>query len=131
MAVNIQAWFKEFMQAYLKCALWSSIITCEHGDDCEDCGNGDPMDSQYYVDDFATDTLTDQESQCRDFIAANWRDLRTLDGSQCGHDFWLTRNGHGTGFWDRGYGELGDRLADASRVYGDVDLYPHDGEVFA
>lgn len=26
---------------------------------------------------------------------------------QAGHDFWLTRNGHGTGFWDRPelYGE--------------------------
>jgi hypothetical protein len=21
--------------------------------------------------------------------------------AQAGHDFWLTRNGHGTGFWDR------------------------------
>lgn len=25
----------------------------------------------------------------------------TLDWSQVGHDLWLTRNGHGTGFWDR------------------------------
>ncbi len=25
-----------------------------------------------------------------------------------GHDFWLTRQGHGTGFWDRK--ELGDKL---------------------
>ena len=25
----------------------------------------------------------------------------TLDWHQIGHDLWLTRNGHGTGFWDR------------------------------
>lgn len=37
--------------------------------------------------------------------------LNVIDGAdleaQAGHDFWLTRNGHGTGFWDREdiYGE--------------------------
>ena len=30
------------------------------------------------------------------------------DASQASHDFWLTRNGHSTGFWDRGTGALGD-----------------------
>ena len=27
--------------------------------------------------------------------------LDALDAAQLGHDLWLTRNGHGTGFWDR------------------------------
>ncbi len=45
---------------------------------------------------------------CRNFISAigpyheaavNGYD--DLDESQLGHDLWLTRNGHGTGFWDR------------------------------
>jgi len=27
--------------------------------------------------------------------------LPTDQEAQAGHDFWLTRNGHGTGFWDR------------------------------
>ena len=27
--------------------------------------------------------------------------LDTLDAAQLGRDLWLTRNGHGTGFWDR------------------------------
>ena len=30
-----------------------------------------------------------------------------------GHDFCYTRNGHGTGFWDRGLGDVGDGLAAA------------------
>jgi hypothetical protein len=30
--------------------------------------------------------------------------------AMAGHDYWLTRNGHGTGFWDRGLGEVGDKL---------------------
>src|SRR5215204_5390197 len=32
---------------------------------------------------------------------------------RAGHDFWFTRNGHGTGFWDRGLGDVGDGLAAA------------------
>jgi hypothetical protein len=43
--------------------------------------------------------------------------------AQHGHDFFLTRCGHGAGFWDRGYGELGRKLTDASHVYGDVYIY--------
>jgi hypothetical protein len=30
-----------------------------------------------------------------------------------GHDLWLTSGGHGVGFWDRGLGNLGDRLSKA------------------
>jgi hypothetical protein len=33
-----------------------------------------------------------------------------------GHDLWLTSQGHGVGFWDRGLGELGDRLSKAARL---------------
>ena len=35
-----------------------------------------------------------------------------------GHDFALTRNGHGAGFWDRGLGEIGDMLTNECRPYG-------------
>lgn len=36
---------------------------------------------------------------------------------QCaaGHDFHFTRNGHGVGFWDRGFGVDGDKLSDMVR----------------
>ena len=33
------------------------------------------------------------------------------DETQAGRDFWFTRQGHGVGYWDRGLGEIGDRLA--------------------
>ncbi len=38
------------------------------------------------------------------------KSLDIMSPDQIGHDFWLTRNGHGAGFWDRGHGELGDKL---------------------
>lgn len=28
-------------------------------------------------------------------------DISQFDPAQMGHDLWLTRNGHGAGFWDR------------------------------
>lgn len=42
--------------------------------------------------------------------------------AQMGHDLWLTRNGHGAGFWDRGLGELGDALSEIARGMGEVHL---------
>ena len=35
-----------------------------------------------------------------------------------GHDYLLTRDGHGVGFWDRGLGELGDYLTDVAKGNG-------------
>ena len=51
---------------------------------------------------------------------------------RAGHDFWLTRNGHGAGFWDGDWSEdymgteVGELLTEASRPYGDV--YVHKGD---
>ena len=43
---------------------------------------------------------------------------------QAGHDFWLTRNRHGTGFWDREkeYGEThAERFTKIAESFGEVD----------
>lgn len=48
---------------------------------------------------------------------------------QAGHDFWLTRNGHGAGFWDRGLGDTGKQLTNAcghGTRWQSVDLYAGD-----
>ncbi len=69
----------------------------------------------------------------RQFVADNRADLlaycevREYDPSQgpvesyAGHDLWLTRRGHGCGFWDRGLGALGDRLTAYAEGMGDPD----------
>ena len=44
-----------------------------------------------------------------------------ITDEQFGHDFTLTRNHHGVGFWDRGYGPAGDRLADYAHAAGPID----------
>lgn len=40
--------------------------------------------------------------------------LEEYDWRHLCHDYWLTRNGHGAGFWDRGLGDAGQRLTDLS-----------------
>lgn len=121
---------EDFASSYMEAALWSST-----GDD------GEPLDSNYSTDDISSECETSMRETCTDFMQANAADLREycerMDSGEwtgmqrAGHDFWLTRNGHGAGFWDRGLGELGDRLSKAARVYGSVDLYAgDDGQIY-
>src|SRR5574337_1181429 len=121
---------EQFLSAYAECALWSSTDE-----------SGEPLDDSCGIDDMAPETLAAMRADCADFITSNAADLAEYDtrmqsaewsGSErAGHDFWLTRNGHGAGFWDRGLGKLGDRLSAAAKVYGSVDLYiGDDGRVY-
>jgi hypothetical protein len=49
----------------------------------------------------------------------------TYDNADMGRNFWYSRNGHGTGFWDRDLGATGDALHDACK-HQSVDLYRGD-----
>lgn len=62
------------------------------------------------------------DEELREFTDVNRADLATsgLDIGQIAHDFILTRNHHGAGFWDRGLGDVGRRLTDAAQAYGSV-----------
>jgi hypothetical protein len=102
---------------YAICALWSSTQD-----------DGEPLDAVYTSDDIAPETLESMRSDCADFIESNAEALEEsgLSDEQIGHDFWLTRNGHGAGFWDRGLGEIGEALTKASKHYGEVYLYVGD-----
>ncbi len=129
--------FADFFRGYVTCALWSST------DNSREDG-GDPLDKNYDREDIAPETLARMASDCRAFFDANLADLETYvfeirhnpnEGSPfdyAGHDFWLTRNGHGAGFWDRGLGELGERLTKACKPFRTVDLYVgDDGKIYS
>ena len=45
---------------------------------------------------------------------------------QFAHDFWLTRNHHGAGFWDRGLGGLGAQLTHHAHQAG--ERWPYQGD---
>ncbi len=111
-----------FTEAYIECALWSSTDINEQGD------MGSPLDENYGPEDIAPECLASMVRDCADFQETQADDLAKsgLSDEQAGHDFWLTRNGHGAGFWDRGLGAVGHRLTEASKPYGSVDLYVGD-----
>ncbi len=119
---------------YLVTALWSS----QDWDDQDDSGNPAPMDDAHDTDDVAPETWEQAEADLVAFVAlagpadvAAYLDAFGGDAHQLGHDLWLTRNGHGAGFWDRGLGELGDRLTAHAHSLGEVDLYVgDDGQIY-
>jgi|TARA_R110002020_G_scaffold320795_1_gene536666 hypothetical protein len=125
--MNTETQQKEFLRGYIACALWSST-----GDDDR------PLDSTHDETDLAGETLQAMKDACTKFMADNGEDLELFGNvmgvgetkpdfsDSAGHDFWLTRNGHGAGFWDRGLGELGDRLSDAATAFGEAHLYAGD-----
>ena len=92
--MNNQEWqVKEFINAYTAAALWSST------DD-----QGEPLDSGEY--EWNTSTLEKLQSYAleafkveRDLIEA-FIDETGTDYTQAGHSFWLSTNGHGSGFFD-------------------------------
>jgi len=114
-----------FTKAYLEAALWSS------NDNADDQG-GEPLDSNYSFGDIASETLASIKSDCEAFQRDHAEDIGS-NVEQAGHDFWLTRNHHGAGFWDGDWPEeVGERLTDASNAYGGVDLYVgDDGFIYA
>lgn len=90
-----------FTEAYVECALWSSTEG-EQGEILLDEHEGD----------IAPEALAEMEQDCADFQTAMADTLAAWyvlgQTSECaGHDFWLTRNRHGAGFWDRYYNEPG------------------------
>jgi hypothetical protein len=110
----------EFFQAYVNCALWSS----------NDPETENPLDDGFDESDIDDFTLNTMLNDCRDFYVTHKALLERTgctDISQHGHDFWLTRNGHGAGFWDRGYpDDIGNELTDAAKVYGFFTLFVGD-----
>lgn len=117
--------FESFLLGYITAALWSSV--------CED---GTPMDSRYDTDDLSEGFAAECREECQDFWDNNMQVLlkanKVFGYSEhaAGVDFWLTRNRHGAGFWDRGMGQVGVSLTDAAHVYGGVDLFVDaDGKV--
>lgn len=82
-----------------------------------------PLDSEYSVSNLSKASRRTIEAECNEFIGKAGELLeeameRGRDEEHLGHDYWLTRNGHGTGFWDRPElegGDLGKKLSDLSQ----------------
>jgi hypothetical protein len=117
-----------FLDAYIEAALFST-------NDESTPEGGVPLDQNYTAGDIAPETLELMEQDADDFLS-RYGDLLLDDDSRdidrwgrwslAGHDFWLTREGHGAGFWDGGWPRHGDELTDAAHAYGPFELYVGD-----
>lgn len=65
-------------------------------------------------------------ADCKYFFDRYGKDVSNLkDGytwKSAGVDFFLTRNGHGSGFWDMGLGQSGEELSALAREFGACDI---------
>lgn len=108
----------EFVQHALIALLWSTNDG-EHGN----------LDDEHGVEDIHPNTLAGFKANCEDFLEKNAEDLIDAQDTfnysleQAGHDFSLSRNGHGAGFFDRNLEELGDRLQAAAQEAGAAEAY--------
>ena len=120
------------LDQYIATAMWST--NADHLDP-EGTGEAGALEDHYSASDLAPETRESMRADLADFIQhADPRALAfweaELGAGSIGHDFWLTRNGHGAGFWDRftrGVGQsFGNHLTEKARPYGESYLYAGD-----
>ena len=74
--------------AYLDCIAWVDCV--------------DDQDENFENAAFSDELLEEAKNDCKEFLDIAGDKLTDNQLEQAGHDLWLTRNGHGAGFWDRG-----------------------------
>lgn len=121
---------EEFVAAYVECALWST------NDESDESG-GEPLDQNYTGGDLAPEALAAMRRDCLGFLGKSDTVLLAATrpraaahysvSAQAGHDFWLTRNGHGAGFWDGDWSEPhATQLTAAAKSFGESHVYVGD-----
>jgi hypothetical protein len=79
---------------------------------------GQPEEGTSLDDEFTRESILD----CLAFYSRAQCYLPTDTEDWAGHDFWLTRNRHGSGFWDKAdvYGDSKDTLSKIAESFGEV-----------
>jgi len=108
----------EVAESLARVALWAGV------------GNDDePLDNGFDISDIDEDSLQVEVNKAQKF----WREATDLhltgwcSKDEFVHDFWLDRNGHGTGFWNKCPNEeMGRKLSSMAKEYGSCDLLEDD-----
>lgn len=100
---------------YLTCAEWADLSEeIEAGLDFAPCAEENAL------------------ADCMRFAGINWQMIKDNDPAHVAHDFWLTRNHHGAGFWDRPelYGkENAEALTQSAHSFGQRYVFEHNGQL--
>lgn len=111
-----------FTRQYVESLIWSAPT-----DD-----DGNELDSKESAswenfDESAKKTIIEE---CAKFQTENAKDIKGRE-KDAGHDFAMTRNGHGVGFWDGDWPkDVGERLTEASKRFGEQMLYDENEKIF-
>ncbi len=130
-----------FTQGYVEALFFTESSHCVMAIDWPKDGDADGLDGEIPADigfcELAPCAIASIMNDCAQFQLDNAALLEQAaesdgyDMVQAGRDYWFTRNGHGVGFWDRGLGEVGDSLSDASgRREVNPWFNPADGKVY-
>lgn len=126
-----------FTRQYIGTALWTGV-ELPYGDDRGDSDKAYdeeedsiiPATLREMIEDCATFQRDNADALAQAYQSDVFIQGERYDASNAGHDFWLTRNGHGTGFWDRDLGAVGEALTTACKAFGAYDLAMSDnGEI--
>lgn len=115
---------KTFVRSYIQTALWA-----------EYCPDRDAaFDSSEFSDvTVSVEALKKITKDCKEFMASDIYSLALgeSDVERIAHDFWLTRNRHGAGFWDGKYTKkLGEELTEVAHEFGEVTIVVGDNGRF-
>lgn len=114
----------EVVKHFAIAGLWAST----------DWDTDEPLDENYNLDDISEESYTKIKNGAVKFIKENKSILKkhNISAESLGHDLFLDSQGHGVGFWDRGYGEDGDVLsASASKTFvSDQPYVGDDGKIY-
>lgn len=127
-----------FARAYVTAALWTFDEDAPSGD-YEQSGRIEELYPR--IEDAAVERMVNEADAFANLYGHFWREGKSwvsgdrpalLTDDQAGHDFWLTRNHHGCGFWDRDLPEnIGNALTLAAHDCGTCDLYVgDDGRIY-
>jgi hypothetical protein len=107
--------FESFFNQFLITALWSS------SDD-----NEQPLDRRFTVHDFTPEAAEVLRAHALSFWSRMYYYIEHEKGgrtdSDAGHDFWLTMNGHGAGFWDGDWPVYGEQLTKLAGCYPQIGI---------
>lgn len=105
------------LNSYLETALWTEEERL--GEELED--------NNFSIYDFSEEDRNKAKEQIEWFVNIAKSSLNGLSDTAIGHDIWLSRNGQGSGFWDRDIPEAdSDFLMELCDQLGGADLYVGD-----
>jgi hypothetical protein len=104
----------QILEHYLICALWTDE---EHLRE-----ENENVDLNIY--NISTVSKIKCIEDIKKFLKLAGNAVKNISPEMLGHDIWLTRNGHGAGFWDRGYNEnISKKLCESAKELKGSDIY--------